>query len=133
MLLSTGLAVRSACRRGALNCSTAGIAPGYVQGNLAVLPKDLAADFLRFCQQNPKPCPVIGVSEVGDPGIPALGPDLDIRTDLPGSRDPGDSNPAPVPRRARRPDPYRSAGTHRDQGPGETRLRRFGRGEGRRV
>jgi uncharacterized protein YcsI (UPF0317 family) len=57
-----------------------------VQGNLAVLPKDLAADFLRFCQLNPKPCPVIGVSEVGDPRIPALGVDLDIRTDVPGYR-----------------------------------------------
>jgi uncharacterized protein YcsI (UPF0317 family) len=57
-----------------------------VQGNLAILPKDLAADFLRFCQQNPKPCPVIGVSEVGDPRIPALGLDLDIRTDVPGYR-----------------------------------------------
>jgi uncharacterized protein YcsI (UPF0317 family) len=55
-----------------------------VQGNLVILPEDLAADFLRFCQQNPKPCPVIGVSEVGDPRIPALGLDLDIRTDVSG-------------------------------------------------
>ena len=84
--LSTGLAVRSACRSGALIGSTAGVAPGYVQGNLVILPKDLAADFLRFCQQNPKPCPVIGVSEVGNPRIPALGLDLDIRTDVPGYR-----------------------------------------------
>lgn len=86
MLLSTGLAARLACRRGALNCSTAGVAPGYVQGNLTILPKDLAEDFLRFCRQNPKPCPVIGVSEVGDPRIPELGLDLDIRTDVPGYR-----------------------------------------------
>ena len=86
MLLSTGLAVRLACRSRALKGSTAGVAPGYVQGNLAILPKELAADFLRFCQQNPKPCPVIGVSEAGDQGIPALGLDLDIRTDLPGYR-----------------------------------------------
>jgi uncharacterized protein YcsI (UPF0317 family) len=59
------------------------LAAGYVQGNLAVLPKDLAGDFLRFCQRNPKPCPLIGVSEVGEPRVPALGTDLDIRTDLP--------------------------------------------------
>ena len=57
-----------------------------MHGNLAILPKDLAADFLRFCQQNPKPCPVIGVSDVGDPRIPTLGLDLDIRTDVPGYR-----------------------------------------------
>lgn len=62
---------------------TAGVAPGFVQGNLAILPDKLAADFHRFCQRNPKPCPIIGMSEVGDPRIPALGLDLDIRTDLP--------------------------------------------------
>ena len=84
--LRTGREARLACRRGRLTGSTAGVAPGYVQGNLAVLPKDLAADFLRFCQANPKPCPVIGVSDAGDPRVPALGADLDIRTDLPGYR-----------------------------------------------
>jgi uncharacterized protein YcsI (UPF0317 family) len=86
MLFSTGAAVRLACRSGDFTRSTAGVAPGYVQGNLTILPKELAADFLRFCQQNPKPCPVIGVSEVGDPRIPGLGLDLDIRTDVPGYR-----------------------------------------------
>jgi hypothetical protein len=80
--LATGLAARLACHRG----TTAAVAPGYVQGNLAALPADLAADFLRFCQSNPKPCPLIGVSDVGNPRIPSLGLDLDIRTDLPGYR-----------------------------------------------
>ncbi|MDH8458201.1 DUF1445 domain-containing protein, partial [Klebsiella pneumoniae] len=42
-----------------------------------------ASSFHRFCQLNPKPCPIIGMSEVGDPRIPALGVDLDLRTDLP--------------------------------------------------
>ena len=70
-------------RSGRLTGPTAGLAPGCVQGNLAILPKDLAADFLRFCHANPKPCPVIGMSNPGDPTIPALGADLDIRTDLP--------------------------------------------------
>ena len=62
---------------------TAGVAPGFVQGNLAIVPEKLASAFHRFCQLNPKPCPIIGMSEVGDPRIPALGIDLDIRTDLP--------------------------------------------------
>jgi uncharacterized protein YcsI (UPF0317 family) len=62
---------------------TAGVAPGYVQGNLVVVPEEFASSFHRFCQLNPKPCPIIGMSEVGDPRIPALGIDLDIRTDLP--------------------------------------------------
>jgi uncharacterized protein YcsI (UPF0317 family) len=70
-------------RRGEFRGPTAGIAPGYVQGNLAILPADLADDFLRFCHFNSKPCPLIGVSEPGDPRVPALGEDLDIRTDLP--------------------------------------------------
>jgi len=81
--LATGLDVRRAARAGALDAPTAGLAPGYVQGNLAILPHEYAEDFLRFCQANPKPCPLIGVSEAGDPAIPALGADLDIRTDIP--------------------------------------------------
>jgi uncharacterized protein YcsI (UPF0317 family) len=62
---------------------TSGMAPGYVQGNLAILPKELAADFARFCSLNPKPCPVLGQSEPGDWRLPMLGEDLDIRTDIP--------------------------------------------------
>jgi len=83
MTLDTGLSVRHAVRSGALDAPTSGLAYGYVQGNLAILPRDCAEDFLRFCQANPKPCPLLGVSEPGDPAIPALGADLDIRTDIP--------------------------------------------------
>jgi uncharacterized protein YcsI (UPF0317 family) len=70
------------CRAG-MASTTAGIANGYVQGNLAILPEKLAGAFHRFCQLNPKPCPIIGMSDAGNPKIPALGLDLDIRTDLP--------------------------------------------------
>ena len=76
------LEARLACRAG-MASTTAGIAGGFVQGNLAILPEKQASDFHRFCQLNPKPCPIIGMSDVGDPKIPALGLDLDIRTDLP--------------------------------------------------
>src|ERR1051325_3880511 len=79
----SGLAARLKIRAAQHHGPTAGMAPGYVQGNLAILPKALAADFLRFCQLNPKPCPLIGASAPGDARIPALGADLDIRTDLP--------------------------------------------------
>lgn len=74
---------RSAIRSGAYNGQTAGMAPGHVQGNLAILPKDWADDFLRFCHFNPKPCPVIGMTEPGSPRVPMLGADIDLRTDLP--------------------------------------------------
>ena len=80
---NAGRAVRLAARAGGLAGPTAGLARGLMQGNLAVLPSDHAADFLRFCHLNPKPCPLIGVSAPGKGGIPALGADLDIRTDLP--------------------------------------------------
>jgi uncharacterized protein YcsI (UPF0317 family) len=69
--------------RGGFKGHTAGIAPGYAQGNLAILPESLAADFLRFCQLNPKPCPLLGASAPGDFHLPALADDLDIRTDVP--------------------------------------------------
>jgi len=78
-----GHAARLAIRAGEHRGPTAGLAPGFVQGNLAILPKLLAADFLRFCQLNPKSCPLIGMSAPGDPRVPVLGEDLDIRTDLP--------------------------------------------------
>ncbi len=82
-LPQTGVAARQLIRRGAHAGPTNGLAPGYVQGNLAILPHQLAEDFMRFCQLNPKPCPLIGVSAPGDWRLPALGEDLDIRTDLP--------------------------------------------------
>ena len=84
--LATGRAVRQACRSGDWLGPTAGLAPGFVQGNLVVLPAAQAGDFLRFCQRNPKSCPLIGVTEPGDPRLPELGADLDIRTDLPAYR-----------------------------------------------
>ncbi|MGE5510887.1 MAG: putative hydro-lyase [Bacteroidota bacterium] len=81
---ATGLAARKLFRNGTYSGVTHGFARGYVQGNLAVLPSALASDFLRFCQLNPKPCPLIGMSSApGSAKVPELGADLDIRTDLP--------------------------------------------------
>src|SRR5438270_13196621 len=76
------LQARLAYRGGQVG-STAGVAPGFVQGNLAILPAEYASAFHRFCQLNPKPCPIVGMSDVGSPHIPALGADLDSRTDAP--------------------------------------------------
>lgn len=85
-VLRTGADVRHAARSGALRSATAGLAPGYIQGNLAILPARDAEDFGRFCALNPKPCPVIGVGTPGAPTIATLGADIDLRTDLPGYR-----------------------------------------------
>ncbi len=81
--IAAGSRERRRVRAGDFCGATAGLAPGNVQANLVILPKALAHDFLRFAQANPKPCPVLAVSEPGDPRLPSLGQDLDIRTDLP--------------------------------------------------
>src|SRR6476619_8558856 len=80
---SLGRSERQRIRSGALTGPTSGLAPGNVQANLVILPQALANDFLRFAQANPKPCPVLAVSEPGDPAFPTLARELDIRTDLP--------------------------------------------------
>ena len=81
--LSEAATARAAVRRGEWRTHTSGLADRHVQGNLVILPRALADDFLRYCQRNPKPCPVLAISEPGDPRLPALGGDIDIRTDVP--------------------------------------------------
>ncbi|MCX7231678.1 MAG: putative hydro-lyase [Burkholderiales bacterium] len=76
-------ALRLAIRAGRHHAHTVGLAPGRVQGNLVVLPQALAGDFMRFCQRNPKPCPLLAVTEPGDPVARELGEDVDLRTDVP--------------------------------------------------
>ncbi len=76
-------AARQRIRDGRHRGHTGGLAPDYVQGNLVILPRDLAADFARYCQRNPKPCPLLAASEPGEPRLPSLAEDLDIRTDVP--------------------------------------------------
>ena len=80
---NAGARERQRIRTGVFTGPTSGLAPGNVQANLVILPRALAHDFLRFAQANPKPCPVLAVSEEGSPAFPALAADLDIRTDLP--------------------------------------------------
>ena len=74
--------VRHAIRRRRHTGHTAGLAPGYVQGNVCILPREYAQEFRAFCEANPKPCPLLAMSQPGDPHLPELGADLDIRTDV---------------------------------------------------
>ena len=78
--------IRGVIRVGGYSGVTAGLANGYVQANLAVLPRDLAFDFLLFCQRNPRPCPLLEVIDAGaiEPAI--MAPGADIRTDIPAYR-----------------------------------------------
>lgn len=62
---------------------TAGMANGYTQANLAILPRSLAFDFLLFCQRNPKPCPILDVTDPGSPVPSLVAPDANLLTDIP--------------------------------------------------
>ncbi|RQM47165.1 putative hydro-lyase [Paraburkholderia bannensis] len=74
--------VRLLIRRGKLRAPTTGYADGFMQANLAILPKAYADDFQEFCLRNPKSCPLVGVGKPGNPGLEGLGA-IDIRTDVP--------------------------------------------------
>jgi uncharacterized protein YcsI (UPF0317 family) len=74
---------RAAIRSGEWKGQTSALAEGHVQGNVVILPKPWADDFLRYCQRNPKPCPLLAVGEPGQPVLPSLGQDVDIRSDVP--------------------------------------------------
>ena len=56
---------------------------GYVPTALAAFPKEFAFDFLLFCLRNPRPCPILDVTEPGDPHPKMVAPDADLRTDMP--------------------------------------------------
>ena len=75
--------VRSQIRAGSYCAHTSGLAEGFLQANLVILDEFYALDFMRFCQRNPKPCPLVGVTDTGSPFLRTLGADIDIRTDVP--------------------------------------------------
>ena len=80
---ATGSDIRRLARSGELSGPTPGLALGYVQANLVVVPRELAFDFLLFCQRNPRPCPLLDVTEPGDPEPRQVAHGADLRTDLP--------------------------------------------------
>ncbi|KOF57488.1 hypothetical protein AGR56_14030 [Clostridium sp. DMHC 10] len=75
--------VRKLIREGKVVTPTAGMCAGYAQANLVILPKELAYDFLLFTQRNPKSCPILEVSDVGNRNLKYLGEDIDITKDIP--------------------------------------------------
>lgn len=81
--METPQQVRERIRSGTWRRPTAGLAPGYAQANLVVVPRSHAYHFLLFCQRNPKPCPVLDVTDPGDPVPRFAAPAADLRTDVP--------------------------------------------------
>ncbi len=77
-------ALRQLIRKGQHQRDTSGVAAGFVQANIMILPKVYAKDFQQFCHYNPKACPLIGMSShAGEYMLPTLGENIDIRTDVP--------------------------------------------------
>lgn len=74
--------IRDAIRSGSYVGQTSGLASGKLQANLVIMPAEHAADFETFCRENPRPCPLVGKTGIGDPDWRALG-DIDIRFDVP--------------------------------------------------
>ncbi|MBT6780431.1 MAG: putative hydro-lyase [Porticoccaceae bacterium] len=75
-------ALRLKIRSNQFKGMTSGYCQGYVQCNLVILPQTWAEDFANFCHANPKPCPLIAISKIGNPLLPELGQDVDIRQDI---------------------------------------------------
>jgi uncharacterized protein YcsI (UPF0317 family) len=79
---ATGREVRLAIREKRHTGISRGVALGYVQCNLVVIPQSLAFDFMLFCQRNPQACPLLEVTDPGNPEPRRLAPGADLRTDL---------------------------------------------------
>jgi len=79
----SGRAVRKAARSGNLVSQTSGLAPGFTQANLMILPADWAEEFRLFCTRNPRPCPILEIVEQGSVEPRKFAPSSDLRTDLP--------------------------------------------------
>lgn len=80
---ATPLEARRLIRQGLFDLPTSGYCPGYAQANLIVLPRAQAYDFLLFAQRNPKPCPLLEVTDVGARKTSICADDCDIATDFP--------------------------------------------------
>jgi len=80
----TPAALRDRFRAG-LRVPTAGYAAGFCQANLVVVPHEAAEEFERFARLNPKPCPLLDITEPGSPQT-RLAAGADLRTDLPAYR-----------------------------------------------
>jgi len=79
----TPQAHRRAFRRAERIAPTASLAAGFVQANLAIIPDAYANAFEDFIHANPRACPLLARGDKGDFSLPALGEDIDLRTDLP--------------------------------------------------
>ena len=74
--------IRALTRERRWTGGTEGLATGYAQANLVILLQEAAFDFMLFCLRNPKPCPIVEVTDPGSPLVRQVARDADLRTDL---------------------------------------------------
>lgn len=80
--IATPAELRAEIRAGRWTGPTAGLLPGVQQANFVALPKADAFEFLLFCVRNPKVCPIIHVTEPGDPVVSLESGNADLRSDI---------------------------------------------------
>ncbi|MFD0898197.1 putative hydro-lyase [Loigolactobacillus binensis] len=79
----TPVQLRHLCRSNQFSQQTSGRCPGYTQANLVILPERDAYDFLLFAQRNPKPCPILEVTNSGSRRLHDFAQDVDLARDFP--------------------------------------------------
>ena len=80
---TTPVEFRHLVRQGRFTGPTSGVCPGYTQANLVIVPQAYAYDFLLLAQRNPRPCPILEVSDVGSRQLQEFAQDVDLATDFP--------------------------------------------------
>lgn len=75
--------LRQLCRHNQFTEQTSGRCLGYTQANLVVLPEKDAYDFLLFAQRNPKPCPILEVTDTGSRQLHEFAQSVDLARDFP--------------------------------------------------
>ena len=76
---------RALIRNNKYNGPTAGLAAGYLQANLVILPSQIADDFEKFSKLNPKPCPILEILEAGQTQLKKISTAM-VTTDFPAYR-----------------------------------------------
>ena len=82
MIKQCARVIRSEIRAGRFCGATSGLAAGYVQANIALVPAAYADEFAAFCARNGRACALLHRSEPGQYLLPELGEGIDIRTDV---------------------------------------------------
>ena len=75
--------IRQKIRLELYNNHTSGLAADKLQANIVILPSEYENDFYKFCNSNPKACPLVGQTKLNNPYFDTLGDNVDIRSDVP--------------------------------------------------